>query len=118
MLQNVKKILNGEIFYLFLFLFMCIRKKAIFIMNPFAINQNIHHAMFSGGTSPYIGGGQTGGVQGTSGAQGPYGGGKTWSSYQSDINEVAMIGASKRAGFENGLGGTNNPDDHKLFMAV
>ncbi len=26
--------------------------------------------------------------------------------------------AQKAAGFQNGLGGTNNPDDHKIFFAA
>lgn len=34
---------------------------------------------------------------------------------QKEIGEVSKIGESKRATFENGLGGTNNPDDHRVF---
>jgi hypothetical protein len=34
---------------------------------------------------------------------------------QREIGQVAEIGQAKRDSFENGLGGTNNPDDHKIF---
>ncbi len=37
-------------------------------------------------------------------------------SHANDLGEVASIGYNKAQGFYNGLGGTNNPDDHKLFL--
>ncbi len=46
------------------------------------------------------------------------GGGQTFgggSVAQKEIGEVARIGEAKRGSFENGLGGTNNPDGHKIF---
>lgn len=36
-------------------------------------------------------------------------------SIQSELNDVFNIGLSKKANFEVGCGGTNNPDNHKLF---
>lgn len=66
-----------------------------------------------------IGGASAGGVSGYQGpveAGGATGGQKTGGSiFQKELDDVSLIGANKRAGFENGLGGTNNPDDHKLF---
>lgn len=64
--------------------------------------------------NPFSGGG-TGGVDRSVSTGTTKGAEKTGYSAQSDINEVGIIGANKRAGFEVGLGGTNNPDDHRLF---
>ncbi|MCD8024553.1 MAG: hypothetical protein LUE64_03365 [Candidatus Gastranaerophilales bacterium] len=79
--------------------------------NPFAIGSSYTDPSVIGGGSTY----------GAYGAYGTSGTGTTQpktTSAGEDINEVSMIGASKRAGFENGLGGTNNPDDHKIFYAA
>ena len=70
--------------------------------------------------NPFIGGGSSqvtsiwGNPQ-TTGVQTPPQTPATGTSYQKEINDVAMIGANKKQGYENGLGGTFNPDDHKLF---
>lgn len=93
--------------------------------NPFTINPfNAYAQNATPVSSAYVGGSSTGGTGsiwgGTPEAQGvsKTGGNQGVNSYQKDINEVAMIGANKRANFENGLGGTNNPDDHKLFLTA
>lgn len=70
--------------------------------------------------NPFIGGGSSQGTSiwgnpQTTGVQTPPQTPATGTSYQKEINDVAMIGANKKEGFENGLGGTFNPDDHKLF---
>lgn len=70
--------------------------------------------------NPFIGGGSSQGTSiwgnpQTTGVQTPPQTPATGTSYQKEINDVAMIGANKKQGFENGLGGTFNPDDHKLF---
>ena len=70
--------------------------------------------------NPFIGGGASQGTSiwgspQTTGVQTPPQTPHTGGSYQKDINDVAMIGQSKKANFENGLGGTFNPDDHRLF---
>lgn len=31
------------------------------------------------------------------------------------LSQVRAIGLQKAQGFQNGAGGTNNPDDHKIF---
>lgn len=38
--------------------------------------------------------------------------------FKGGIDEVAQIGAEKAAGFRNGLGGTNDPSGHKLFLCA
>ncbi|MDO5437638.1 MAG: hypothetical protein Q4F80_05525 [bacterium] len=91
--------------------------------NPFLINpyNNAYTQGVSAASNPYIGGGQTGGISGNPNAgqiSKPEGGIKTGPTHQQDLNEVSIIGAQKREGFENGLGGTNNPDDHKLFLVA
>ena len=108
-----------------MFLFICKGKKGITMSNPFAINPyNAYAQNATPVTSTYVGGSSAGGTGsiwgGTPEAQGvsKTGGNQGVNSYQKDINEIAMIGANKRAGFENGLGGTNNPDDHKLFLTA
>lgn len=108
-----------------MFLFICKGKKGITMSNPFAINPyNAYAQNATPVTSTYVGGSSAGGTGsiwgGTPEAQGvsKTGGNQGVNSYQKDINEVAMIGANKRASFENGLGGTNNPDDHKLFLTA
>lgn len=70
--------------------------------------------------NPFIGGGSSQGTSiwgnpQTTGVQTPPQTPATGTSYQKEINDVAMIGANKKQGFENGLGGTFNPDDHRLF---
>ena len=96
--------------------------------NPFLVGLNSNS--YSGTTTPvsssYTGGSSTGGTGSiwtgaSAGAEGVSKTGSTKtgaSSYQQDLNDVAAIGAEKRAGFENGLGGTNNPDDHQLFLTA
>lgn len=74
-------------------------------------------------SNPFSSGGGQASVwttQGTGGVQTPPETGKATGAnqYQQDINEVGIIGAQKAEGFRNGLGGTNNPDDHKLFMVA
>lgn len=78
-------------------------------MNPFAINQNISATSFM--SNPYIGNGQTGAI---GGAQGPIGGTQTGPTPQKEVDEVAQIGANKRADFENGLGGSKYPPSEEL----
>lgn len=90
--------------------------------NPFALNALNGYSPTSAAASvsnPYIGGGKSGQVGAGSifGAQGAQGQPKVGGiNQQSELNDVSQIGASKKAGYMNGLGGTNNPDDHKLFM--
>ena len=68
---------------------------------------NSNPVEFTGINSGRVGAGNINGSQGT-------GTGKV--NQQTELNEVAKIGQEKRANFENGLGGTNNPDGHKLFL--
>jgi len=93
--------------------------------NPFLVGlNNPYQSAATPVSSTYVGGSQTGGTgsiwtAGTPGAEGASKtGGAKGATYQQDLNEVSQIGANKRAGFENGLGGTNNPDDHKLFLTA
>ena len=93
--------------------------------NPFTINPfNAYAQNITPTSSAYVGGSATGGTGsiwgGTPEAQGvsKTGGTQGTNGYHEDIKEVAMIGANKRSNFENGLGGTNNPDTHKLFLTA
>lgn len=89
--------------------------------NPFAINQLSAFTQPAAAVSnPYIGGSAAGGAGSIFTPQtGPQAGPKAGGlNAQQGLNEVAMIGASKAEGFQNGLGGTNNPDDHKLFLTA
>ncbi len=88
--------------------------------NPFALNAlNAYNpaSAASAVSSPYIGAGQSGqvGTGSVFGAQ-KTGHGVSGPSQQAQLSEVSQIGFGKKAGFENGLGGTNNPDNHKLFL--
>lgn len=85
-------------------------------MNPFAlnaINAYTPTAAAAAVQNPYIGNGQVGGASiFTPTTQPTFRGGNPFS----EIDEVSKIGQNKREGFMNGLGGTNNPDKHKLFL--
>lgn len=90
--------------------------------NPFALNAlNGYSSSVSAVSNPYIGGGSSSQVGAGSifGAQGAQTGGQPkvgGANHQSQLNEVSQIGMEKKEGYMNGLGGTNNPDDHKLFL--
>ena len=60
-----------------------------------------------GGRTPQVGGAELG-----------FSGGAAIPSALREVSEVGVIGAEKKDGFENGLGGTNNPDNHKIFYAA
>ncbi len=85
--------------------------------NPF-LDVSSLYAQTSAIQNPYIAGGKVGGNGGEIGQAKGTGAAPKVNPAQAGVNEVANIGMAKKAGFEVGLGGTNNPDDHKLFYAA
>lgn len=86
-------------------------------MNPFALNAINAYAPAAATTAisnPYIGSGHVGGGASifTPAVQPAFRGANPFA----EVDEVAKIGQNKKEGFMNGLGGTNNPDNHKLFL--
>ncbi len=95
--------------------------------NPFAINSYDAYGAYAKtmeaqntniGTGGFSGGAGSVGAAGFPAGSARVGKTEGINPFQQDINEVTKIGAQKRTGFEVGLGGTNNPDDHKIFYAA
>lgn len=89
--------------------------------NPFAINPYQAYANTANMSvnSTQIGGSNAGSIWGNPGSMGvtsPVNNPQIGSSFNKELNDVSAIGAQKKGGYMNGLGGTNDPGDHKLFL--
>lgn len=96
-----------------MFLFICNSTKGISMDFNVLAAQNAYQPYNYNIQSPEISGGRVGAGQ-TGGTQQP----QSTNPFAGEIGEVAQIGAEKRDGYWNGLGGTNDPGDHKIFFAA
>ena len=82
-----------------------------FMINPYKAYENDASMHVN---STQIGGSHAGGVWGnpdSKGVTGPGGAQKTGGNFHKEINDVALIGAQKKEGFMNGLGGAPTPPE-------
>jgi len=76
-----------------------------------AINYDLYNQ--TKGVNPF-----SGGIQGQPASRQPVDPQSFQGNHYKQLNDVSLIGAQKAAGFQNGLGGTSNPDNHKIFFAA